>query len=138
MASRSLGDLKPQVKKMAEAFLAECEKEGLDILIYCTLRSMEEQNVLYAQGRTRPGKIVTNARGGDSWHNWGCAFDFVPLVGGKPAWGDTALYLKAGRIAESVGLEWAGRWTGKLRETAHCQFTGGMTLSQMKANAKVA
>ena len=137
MASRSLDDLVPVVKKKAEQFLEECHKQGLDILIYCTLRSKEEQDGLYAQGRTKPGKIVTNARGGESFHNYGCAFDFVPLVAGKSAWDDTNLYRKAGVIAESVGLEWAGRWTGKLRETAHCQYTGGLSLAQLKNGAKV-
>lgn len=138
MASRSIFDLQPPVRIKAEAFLDECERQGLDILIYCTYRSPEEQDGLYAQGRTKPGDIVTNARGGDSFHNWRCAFDFVPLVGGKPQWGDKALYLKAGIIAESVGLEWAERWTGKLRETAHCQYSGGLTLAQLKSGSKVA
>ena len=138
MASRSLDDLLPVVKRKAEEFRKLCADQGMDILIYCTYRSPEEQNGLYAQGRTKPGKIVTNARGGESFHNYGCAFDFVPLVTGKPAWSDTNLYRKAGVIAESVGLEWAGRWTGSLRETAHCQYTGGLTLAQLKAGGKIA
>ena len=138
MASRSLDDLHPIVKKKAEQFLEACEARGIDILIYCTYRSPEEQDELYAQGRTKSGRVVTNARGGDSFHNWRCAFDFVPLVAGKPAWDDKALYTKAGSIAESVGLEWSGRWTGKLRETAHCQYTGGLSLAQLKAGKAVA
>lgn len=138
MASRSLDDLLPVVKRKAEEFRKLCADQGMDILIYCTLRTWEEQDGLYAQGRTKPGKIVTNARGGESFHNYGCAFDFVPLVAGKPAWSDTNLYRKAGVIAESVGLEWAGRWTGSLRETAHCQYTGGLTLAQLKAGGKIA
>ena len=131
MASRSLSDLNPIVKAKAEHFLAACERGGLDILIYCTYRSGAEQEVLYEQGRATPGKIVTNARAGQSWHNWRCAFDFVPLVAGKPAWKDKVLYLKAGVIAESVGLEWAGRWTGKLRESAHCQYSGGLSIKDL-------
>ena len=138
MASRSLDDLLPVVKRKAEEFRKLCADQGMDILIYCTYRSPEEQNGLYAQGRSEPGKIVTNARGGESWHNHRCAFDFVPMVAGKPAWGDTNLYRKAGVIAESVGLEWAGRWTGSLRETAHCQYTSGLTLAQLKSGIKIA
>lgn len=132
MASRKLEDLHPIVQKKAEQFKEGCEAAGLDILIYCTYRSGKEQDELYEQGRTKPGSIVTNARAGESLHNWRCAFDFVPMVGGKPQWNDKALYLKAGIIAESVGLEWAGRWTGKLRETAHCQYTGGLKLSDFR------
>lgn len=45
-----------------------------------TLRSYGEQNELYAQGRTKPGKIVTKAKGGESAHNFGCAFDIVLLI----------------------------------------------------------
>lgn len=132
MASRLLSDLQPRVAKMAERFLLAAQEQGLDILVYCTYRSSDEQNELYAIGRTKPGRIVTNARGGDSYHNHRCAFDFVPLVGGKPQWGDAGLYLKAGLIAEGVGLEWSGRWKGKLRETAHCQYTGGLSLSDLQ------
>ena len=132
MASRSLDDLHPTVKRMAEQFLGACEVHGIDVLIYCTYRSPEEQDELYRQGRSKPGNVVTNARGGDSFHNWRCAFDFVPMVAGKPAWNDKALYLKAGGIAESVGLEWSGRWTGKLKETAHCQYSAGLSIAALK------
>jgi len=137
MASRSLDDLNPIVREKAQLFVSTCALQGIDILIYCTYRSEEEQNVLYAQGRTTPGKIVTNARGGESFHNFHLAFDWVPVVGGKPQWSDTKLYLKAGIIAESVGLEWAGRWAGSLRETAHCQYTGGLKLAELRAGKKV-
>ena len=132
MASKSLKDLQPKVQLMAEEFVQKCAEAGIEILIYCTLRSKEEQNVLYAQGRTTDGKIVTNARGGDSWHNYGCAFDWVPVIAGKLQWDNMPLYARAGIIAESVGLEWAGRWTGKLKETAHCQFRDGRSLDDMK------
>src|ERR1043165_556102 len=53
-----------------------------------TLRTFEEQNALYAQGRTKPGQIVTNAKGGQSYHNYGLAIDFALLIDkngdGKP------------------------------------------------------
>lgn len=132
MASRSLKDLQPKVQLMAEEFVEKCSQAGIDIMIYCTLRSKEEQDVLYAKGRTTEGKIVTNARGGDSWHNYGCAFDWVPIIAGKPQWDNQPLYARAGIIAEGVGLEWAGRWTGRLREQAHCQFRDGKSLDDMK------
>jgi len=137
MASRDLKDLEQAVRIKAEKFIVACEREGLDILIYCTYRSGAEQDELYEQGRTTPGAIVTNARAGESFHNWRCAFDFVPMLAGKPQWGNKALYLKAGIIAESVGLEWAGRWTGKLKETAHCQFSGGLSLRDLQLGKKV-
>ena len=132
MASRALNDLTPQCQLKAEQFLHSCHKAGLDILIYCTLRSSVEQDELYSHGRSKPGKIITNARGGSSYHNYGMAFDWVPLVYGKPAWNDTALYARCGLIAEGIGLEWAGRWTGKLREQAHCEYTEGKSIAELK------
>jgi peptidoglycan LD-endopeptidase CwlK len=130
--SRKLEDLHPVVKKMAEKFIEECAKAGVDVLIYSTYRDAASQDALFAQGRTKPGKIVTNARAGQSFHNWRCAFDFVPIVAGKARWDDKEAYAKCGNIAESIGLQWAGRWTGKLRETAHCQFTNGLTLADFQ------
>jgi peptidoglycan L-alanyl-D-glutamate endopeptidase CwlK len=131
MASRSLKDLTPQCQLKAEQFLQSCSKAGIDILVYCTYRSKEEQDELYKIGRTLPGKIVTNARGGYSWHNHHRAFDWVPIVNGKPQWNNNALYSRAGIIAEQVGLEWSGRWTGKLKETAHCQYTEGKSIESL-------
>ena len=125
--SRSLSDLNPKVAAMCSEFINRCKAQHIDILITSTYRDAESQNALYAQGRTTPGKKVTNAKGGQSYHNWKVAFDFCPLVNGKPNWNDVALYTKCGEIAESVGLEWAGRWK-TFKELAHCQYTGGLTL----------
>jgi len=125
--SRSLSDLNPKVAAMCSEFINRCKAQHIDILITSTYRDAESQNALYAQGRTAPGKKVTNAKGGQSFHNWKVAFDFCPLVNGKPNWNDVALYTKCGEIAEGVGLEWAGRWK-TFKELAHCQYTGGLTL----------
>lgn len=130
--SRNLKDLLPVVATKAAAFVSACRAAGIDVLITSTYRDHESQNALYAQGRTTPGKRVTNARGGQSWHNHRCAFDFVPIVNGKAMWNDTRTFKRCGVIAESLGLEWAGRWTG-FPELAHCQYTGGRTLSDLQA-----
>lgn len=111
------------------AFLLECRARGLDdVLIYCTLRTLDEQAALYASGRTVQGRILTNARPGESLHNpdasglaW--AFDAVPCLSGKPLWNDENRIDTMGRAGEAVGLVWAGRWHGKLRERVH--FQGG-------------
>ena len=130
--SRDLKDLHPIVKKKCEDFIASCKKQGIDVLITSTYRDSESQNALYAQGRTTPGSKVTNAKGGQSIHQYKCAFDFVPLVNGKAQWNDTALFTKCGEIAESVGLEWAGRWK-TFKELAHCQYTNGLSLAGFQA-----
>jgi peptidoglycan L-alanyl-D-glutamate endopeptidase CwlK len=129
--SRKLEDLHPKVKLLCERFVASCSKQNIDVLITSTYRDGESQNALYAQGRTAPGKIVTKAKAGQSFHNWKCAFDFVPIVNGKAQWNDTALFTKCGEIAEAVGLEWAGRWK-TFKELAHCQYTNGLTLQDFQ------
>lgn len=131
--SRKIEDLHPVVQGKARAFLARCDEAGIDVILTSTYRDHESQNALFAIGRTKPGKRVTNARGGESFHNWRVAFDFVPIVNGKAMWEDLSLFRKCGEIAESVGMEWAGRWKGKFRESAHCQFTNGLSLADFKA-----
>ena len=130
--SRSLSDLNPKVAAMCSEFINRCKTQGIDVIITSTFRDAAAQDKLYAQGRTEPGKKVTNAKAGQSYHNWRVAFDFVPVVNGKAMWNDAVLFIKCGEIAESVGLEWAGRWK-KFNETAHCQYTGGLTLADFQS-----
>lgn len=134
ISSRKLEDLAPHVRVKAEMFERECAKEGIDIIFTSTFRDIESQDALYAQGRTKPGKIVTNAKGGYSFHNFRLAFDFAPVVNGKVPWNDTALFKRCGAIAKRCGLEWAGDWK-KFKELAHCQDSGGMTLEQLRNGA---
>ena len=130
--SRKIEDLQLIVAAKCRAFISACAANGIDVIITSTYRDAESQNALYAQGRTAPGNKVTNVRGGDSLHNWRVAFDFVPVVNGKAIWGDDKLWTRCGEIAESVGLEWGGRWT-KFIDKPHCQYTGGLTIAQFKA-----
>ncbi|MGZ8888065.1 MAG: M15 family metallopeptidase [Halobacteriota archaeon] len=134
--SRALCDLHPTVMKMCMEFMARCKEVGIDILITSTYRDHESQNALYAQGRTTKGNKVTNAKGGQSFHNWKVAFDFAPIRNGKIDWQDSATFKRCGEIAESVGLEWAGRWKS-FPELAHCQFTGGLSLADFQAGKKI-
>lgn len=134
--SRDINELAPVVKLKATRFVSKCKAAGIDVIITSTFRDHESQNALYAQGRTTPGKRVTNAKGGQSYHNWRVAFDFVPVVNGKAQWNDLALFTRCGEIAESVGLEWAGRWK-TFKEYAHCQYTGGLTLADFQAGKRI-
>ncbi len=136
--SRDINELIPPVKEKVEKFKALCKESGIDLLITSTYRDNESQNALYAQGRTAPGKIVTNAKAGQSWHNFRCAVDVVPLVNGKPVWdGDDPIWAKVGALGKQAGLEWAGDWK-KFKEMAHFQYTGGLTLAQLNAGGKIA
>ena len=134
--SRNLDDLAPPVKKRAEAFIAAAKAKGIDLLVTSTYRDSESQNALYAQGRTAPGNIVTRAKAGQSWHNWRCALDVVPLVNGKAIWDDHAMWKQVGEIGKSCGLEWAGDWK-TFKEYPHFQYTGGMTLAQLQSGSVI-
>lgn len=134
--SRKIEDLNPRVATLCMAFIAECDKAGIDVIITSTYRDNESQNALYAQGRTLAGKKVTNAKAGQSYHNYRIAFDFFPIVNGKADWNNVANFTKCGEIAESLGLEWAGRWES-FKELAHCQFTGGLTLADLQKGKQI-
>lgn len=130
--SRDINDLTPKTAELCRQFVAKCKDQHIDIIITSTYRDNESQNALYAQGRTKSGAKVTNAKGGQSFHNFRIAFDFCPIVDGKAQWTDIKTFTKCGEIAESLGLEWAGRWL-RFKELAHCQFTEGKTLEQLRA-----
>ena len=128
--SRAIADLHPKVAKLCEQFIYECRKAGIDVLITSTFRDNEMQAKLYAQGRTRAGPIVTNARPGQSFHNYRLAFDFVPIKNGKAQWQSAVLFKKCRQIGEKLGLK------GLSFENAHLQWTGGLTLAELQAGKR--
>jgi peptidoglycan L-alanyl-D-glutamate endopeptidase CwlK len=134
--SRSLDDLAPPVKQRAQAFVDVAKAKGIDLLVTSTYRDSKSQDALYAQGRTTPGNIVTRAKAGQSWHNWRCALDVVPLVNGKAIWDDQAMWKQVGEIGKSCGLEWAGDWK-TFKEFPHFQYTGGLTIAQLQTGATI-
>lgn len=129
--SRDINQLNPKVAKLCNQLIEKCKLEGIDVLITSTYRDAESQNALYAQGRTKLGRKVTNAKAGQSFHNWRCAFDFVPIVNGKAQWYDLDTFTKVGIIGEKLGLTWAGRWKSMI-ELAHFQYTNGLTLQDFQ------
>lgn len=135
--SRKLEDLHPKVKELCEKHIAACDAADIDLLITSTYRDIESQNALYAQGRTTPGNKVTNAKGGQSFHNWKVAYDVVPIVGGKAIWDDDNLWRRIGKLGTNLGLEWAGNWK-TFRETAHFQLTGGLTIKDFQDGKRLA
>lgn len=129
MASRSIEDLHVSIRDKCIKHKLLCAQRGIELLVYCTYRSGAEQDHLYAQGRTMPGKIVTYAKSGQSKHNHmeggrpaSLAYDCVPLTSGKPAWGDKNLYAIVGELGERCGLSWAGRWK-RFKEYPHFEVT---------------
>jgi len=126
-----------QVEKFLIAAEPICEHHGITIEIISGLRSWAQQAALYAQGRTKPGPIVTKARAGSSWHNYGLAIDLGLFAGGKyldsadPKRADR-IYRELGALAASMGIEWAGLWKS-FPEGPHFQNRFGMTLAEAKS-----
>ena len=74
-----IAKLHPKLRAEAATILSEIISKGINIRITQGLRTIAEQDAIYAQGRTTPGKIVSNAKGGKSFHNYGLAIDFCLL-----------------------------------------------------------
>lgn len=119
----NLKDCHPELLSRFRRVQEACAVLGLMIEPTQGFRSPEEQDALYAQGRTKPGVIVTNARGLESLHCHGRAIDFAFRTSdGKFSWADELPWACVGRMAEVVGLEWGGRWTKPDRP--HVQYLG--------------
>lgn len=102
-----------------------------------TFRSFEEQQKLYAQGRTTPGKKVTNALPGQSFHQYGLAIDFVILEDkdgdGKfetASWKVDDDWISIAREFKAHGYSWGGDW--KFKDYPHVEKTFGYTWKQLK------
>lgn len=95
--------LVPELEALAVSFLIECKNKGYDLRITQGLRTMAEQQALYNQGRTKPGVIVTNAKPGESYHNFGKAFD-VCFNGLVPYPNDDAHWRAIADIGKNIGL----------------------------------
>ncbi|HYP51986.1 MAG TPA: M15 family metallopeptidase [Pyrinomonadaceae bacterium] len=121
-----IAELDPAIRGRAEDFLAKSKAAGYDLRITQGLRTFEQQEELYKQGRTKPGQIVTWARGGQSLHNFGLAFDvFDEKKGYDLDWN------KVGQLGKDAGLEWGGDWKGK-PDRPHFQYMGGLTLEEIQ------
>ncbi|GGG06672.1 hypothetical protein GCM10010912_59160 [Paenibacillus albidus] len=143
-ASRLPG-LHPVVLNAATLLIERCYQRRIAILITQGLRTIAEQDKLYAQGRTVKGAIVTHAKGGNSYHNYGLAVDFALLLpDGKSASWDMKRDDNSNRLADwqevaqeakQLGFEWGGDWT-RFKDYPHFQMTFGLTLTQLRAGSK--
>ena len=106
--SRDTKLLHPELQEICDTFVAECRKQGLIVGISQTWRTKAEQDELYAQGRTKPGSIVTNCKYPYSPHNWGVAFD-IYRNDGKGAYNDSdGWFARCGAVGKKMGLFWGG------------------------------
>jgi peptidoglycan L-alanyl-D-glutamate endopeptidase CwlK len=131
--SRFLIDLDQDVQEMWLEHEARCAVLGIVIVLTQTYRTPEEQAALYAKGRTAPGRIVTHAPPGYSWHQTRRAYDvaikefpgdLTPKDWYDGPWGHI------GEVGEACGMDWGGRW--KRPDRPHFEHHGGKTLAQWR------
>ncbi len=121
---RRLEKVHPLLATRIQTLIETLTQHGLQVEIVQGLRTFAEQDGLFAQGRTRPGPIVTRARGGQSNHNYGLAVDVVPFNDGQPNWNaPLGVWTTIGTEAEKLGLEWGGDWK-KFVDKPHIQLPG--------------
>ncbi len=108
-SEKVIATLLPPLRPIARALVQKAASAGITIRVISGLRSYEEQAALYAQGRTAPGKKVTNARAGYSNHNFGIAFD-VGVFEGNKYLPESPKYKAVGALGMDLGLEWGGNW----------------------------
>jgi peptidoglycan L-alanyl-D-glutamate endopeptidase CwlK len=125
---KTISTLELAFQRKAKQWLEEMIQTGILPLVYTGFRSMEEQAALYAIGRSKPGKIVTKARPGESYHNYGMAFDWVPM---KPAarvdlfqadWNDETAFKLGERVGITFGLNAISWETGHLQDGRYASW----------------
>ncbi|HEY4270450.1 MAG TPA: M15 family metallopeptidase [Candidatus Udaeobacter sp.] len=108
-SEKIIATLLPEVQPYPRALVKKAAQHGITIKILSGLRTYEEQNELFAQGRTKPGRTVTNARAGFSNHNFGIAFD-IGIFEGTKYIDESPTYKAIGILGMDLGLEWGGNW----------------------------
>ena len=116
--------LHPKVADSVSQMLSEARARKLSVDIHMGLRTAEQQDHLYALGRTLPGSIVTNAPGWSSWHNYGLAVDIVfKDEKGNWTWSDSCDWNGLGAVGKVFGFSWGGDWT-RFPDMPHFQIIG--------------
>lgn len=136
--------LHPHLRAEAERIIDSIESkwpESMAVRVTSTYRSFKEQDALYAKGRTTKGYKVTNAKSGQSLHNYGLALDFVILLNGKTISWDTVIDRDFNGIADwwdvinafkEAGWE-SGADFKSFKDLPHLQKTGGIDWRTAKA-----
>jgi len=119
-----LNELHPAVRQIFKTFIETCEEKlNITLRIAQGFRSIAYQDGLYAQGRTKPGKVVTNAKGGSSFHNYGLAIDLVQMKGNDVDWNFD--YSKLIPFMPA-GMVWGGNFKS-IKDKPHFEMTFGNT-----------
>lgn len=132
-STRTFAGLEPLMATRGRQFLRLVKRTypRLDIRAIMGTRTYEEQDALYAIGRTLPGRPVTNARAGQSNHNFGIAFDVGVFSMGayQP---ESEWYAKLGELADDAKLDWGGNWHSRLVDRPHYQWPTDLSLRELR------
>lgn len=130
-SERMIFSLQLPAQRAARVFLTRVRTAQLDIRILSGTRSYAEQNALFRQGRFgNAGPRVTNARGGQSNHNFGIAWD-IGVFEGRAYLGESPLYDRAAEIGLVEGLSWGGNWIS-FQDRPHYQLDTGLGVSETR------
>jgi len=130
-SEKSIGSLHPKAQKAARIFLKTILDTGIDARIISGTRTYAEQDALYRNGRFgNPPPVVTNAKGGQSNHNFGIAWDIGIFEDGEYL-GDSPLYDEAAEAGLTADLEWGGNWE-KFQDKPHYQLATGLLLASVR------
>lgn len=144
-SAAKLSGLIPVVSAAASALIDRCYARGVNVIITQGLRTYAEQDALYAQGRMKPGKKVTKARGGYSNHNFGVAIDFALLLAdGRSVTWDTLMdadkdslpdWSEVVEEAKKLGFAWGGDWRS-FTDMPHLEMTFGISTAEFRAGRR--
>jgi hypothetical protein len=133
---KNIETLHPKARPWAKAHIEAVNSAGIlpagwSVRIVSGNRTWAEQDALYAQGRTKAGPVVTKARGGQSNHNFGIAWD-IGIFDDKGAYlGESPYYKRIASVGKALGLEWGGDWTS-IMDMPHYQVKTGLSVSQLR------
>jgi peptidoglycan L-alanyl-D-glutamate endopeptidase CwlK len=130
-SEKVIATLQAEVAPYARMLVQRALAAGVVTRIIAGLRTYAEQDALFAQGRTRPGRKVTNAKGGESNHNFGIAFD-VGVFEGAVYLGESPRYDVVGALGQEIGLEWGGHWSS-MADKPHFQLRPGWAAKMSEA-----
>ncbi len=125
-----IAGLDPQLQPIAREFLRQARAAGHRIILTQGRRTIAEQNALYAKGRTAGGSKVTNAKGGESPHNFGLAIDFAFLdAKGKAVWPEKGPWAEVAAFGKALGLTWGGDFV-TFKDRPHLELTAPFKLAR--------
>lgn len=157
--SRKIDTLHPAFQPLVRGWLDDCEAHGYPVLVVATMRDLATSEAYYAQGRKHPDEVnrlravaklgllkppfpvtnivITNAMPGYSWHNYGLAVDFAPIVDGKPDWkwdpsDPKDHYDEIADLAAARGMTWGGGWR-TFKDAPHVEWHPGWTIKNANA-----